>query len=55
MKKPNYGFEKRKKEMKRQKKNEAKRLAKLNKANPPAEGTLNCRRQCDAWARSLFL
>jgi hypothetical protein len=30
MKKPNYGFEKRKKELKRQKKNEEKRLRKLN-------------------------
>ena len=31
MKKPNYGFEKRKKEMKRQKKNEEKRMRRLNK------------------------
>ena len=33
MKKPNYGFEKFKKEQKRAKKNEEKRLRRLNKGN----------------------
>jgi hypothetical protein len=34
MKKPNYSLDKRKREMKKQKKNEEKRLRKLNKGNP---------------------
>ena len=38
MMKPNYGFAKRQKELKRQKKNEEKRLRKLNKAkDEPAD------------------
>ena len=40
MKKPNYGYEKRMKELKRQKKNEEKRLRRQNKGNPqPVGGT----------------
>ena len=34
MKKPNYGFEKRQKELKRQKKQEEKKRRKLNSADP---------------------
>jgi len=40
MRKPNYGYEKHMKELKRQKKNEEKRQRKLNKGNPlPAAET----------------
>jgi len=38
MKKPNYSFQKRMKEMKRAKKSEEKRQRRLNKGNPVPEG-----------------
>jgi hypothetical protein len=40
MKKPNYGFQKHQKELKRQRKNEEKRLRKLNKSQEQPADTL---------------